>query len=120
MTHRITAFAAAILIAAGAPAPAFACDPDDLKAEYRSLCATPTDAILALVEAAAPRLSPERGSSLIAKAREAKALCEGDKYDDGMRLAIRVARALGAIEQEQGLPQERLTAAPQAAVLAAR
>jgi hypothetical protein len=89
-----------------------ACDPEDLKTEYRALCATPTDAVLALVEAAAGKLPAERRATLLAKANEAKGLCQSDKYDDAMKLAVRVARALGSAEQEHGLPREQLTVAP--------
>jgi hypothetical protein len=103
-----------------AAAPAGACDPEDLKAEYRNLCATPTDAIATLVGATAGRLKPETATLLASKAKEAQDLCLADKYDDAMKLAIRVAKALGSAEQEQGLPRERLTEAPAATRLAAR
>ncbi len=101
---------AASLIALGSIAPAFACDPEDLKAEYRSLCATPTDAIAQLVDATASRLKPEAAAQLTAKAKEAQAMCLADKYDDAMRLAVRVAKALGSAEQEAGLPREQFAA----------
>ena len=90
-------------------ATAGACDPEDLKAEYRSLCATPTDAVLALVEATSGRLKPDVKSLLLAKAKEAQGLCLTDKYDEAMRLTVRVAKALGSAEQEAGLPREQLT-----------
>jgi hypothetical protein len=90
--------------------PAFACDPEDLKAEYRSLCATPTDAVAELVEATAARLDSEAASLLSAKAKESQALCLADRYDDAMRLAVRVAKALGAAERDAGLPRERFAA----------
>jgi hypothetical protein len=91
-------------------APALACDPEDLKAEYRSLCATPTDAVADLVGTAVARLDPETASLLNAKAKESQALCLADRYDDAMRLAVRVAKALGAAERDAGLPRERLAA----------
>lgn len=99
---------AACLAALVAVPPALACDPNDLIAEYRSLCATPTDLINGLVEASGARLKPEARAVLAGKAREAQALCLADKYDDAMRLAVRVAKALGAAEQEAGLAPERL------------
>jgi hypothetical protein len=97
---------ALVLIAA----PALACDPEDLKAEYRSLCATPTDAVAELVGATVARLDPETASLLSAKTKESQALCLADKYDEAMRLAVRVAKALGAAERDAGLPRERLAA----------
>jgi phage tail sheath gpL-like len=99
----------ALCLAAG---PAGACDPEDLKAEYRNLCATPTDAIATLVAATAGKLKPEMATLLASKAKEAQDLCLADKYDDAMKLAVRVAKALGSAEQEHGLPRERLTAVP--------
>jgi hypothetical protein len=90
-----------------ATGPAGACDPEDLKAEYRSLCAIPTDAIAGLVQASAGRLKPEAAALLIAKAKEAQAMCLSDKYDDAMKLSVRVARALGSAEQEAGLAREQ-------------
>jgi hypothetical protein len=93
-------------------APAFACDPEDLKAEYRNLCATPTDAIAALVQATAGKLPSEAAAQLTAMARQAQQMCLHDKYDDAMRLAVRVAKALGAAEHAAGLPREQLTQAP--------
>ena len=95
-----------------AVAPAGACDPEDLKAEYRSLCATPTDAVAQLVAASSARLNPDIATSLIAKAKEAQAMCLADKYDDAMRLAVRIAKALGAAEHEAGVPREQFTEAP--------
>jgi hypothetical protein len=92
-------------------APAGACDPEDLKAEYRSLCATPTDAVAQFVAASTARLKPEIARSLIDKAKEAQAMCLADKYDDAMRLAVRVAKALGAAELEAGVPREQFTEA---------
>jgi hypothetical protein len=94
-----------------AVAPAGACDPEDLKAEYRSLCATPTDAVAQFVAASTSRLKPEIARSLIDKAKEAQAMCLADKYDDAMRLAVRVAKALGAAELEAGVPREQFTEA---------
>jgi hypothetical protein len=94
-----------------AVAPAGACDPEDLKAEYRSLCATPTDAVAQLVAASTARLPQEIAASLIAKAKESQAMCLADKYDDAMRLAVRVAKALGAAEHEAGVPREQFTEA---------
>jgi hypothetical protein len=114
MPHSSLTLATAAVIALTAIAPAFACDPEDLKAEYRNLCATPVDAIGQMVDASAPRLSAEARAPLLAKAKEAKALCEADKYDDAMRLAVRVARALGSAEQAAGLPREQLTQVPAA------
>jgi hypothetical protein len=108
------------LMALLAVAPALACDPEDLKAEYRNLCATPTDAIATLVAASAGKLSPETAAQLTAKAKQAQQMCLDDKYDDAMRLAVRVAKALGAAEQAAGLPRERLTEAPAATRLAVR
>jgi hypothetical protein len=108
-THALKALAGVPLALALGVAPAGACDPEDLKAEYRNLCATPTDLIMTLVEANAAKLKPEIRAELIAKAKETQALCLADKYDDAMRLAVRVAKALGAAEQEAGLPRERLT-----------
>jgi hypothetical protein len=105
----LTSLAAAIVLAAG---PAGACDPEDLKAEYRNLCATPIDAIGQMVDASASRLSADVRAPFLTKAKEAKDLCEADKYDDAMRLAVRVARALGSAEQAAGLPREQLTQAP--------
>ena len=93
-------------------APAGACDPEDLKAEYRSLCATPTDAVAQLVAASSARLGPDIATSLAAKAKEAQAMCLADKYDDAMRLAVRIAKALGAAEHAAGVPREQLTQAP--------
>lgn len=112
MSRALAAIAAAGLITFGSVAPAFACDPEDLKAEYRNLCATPTDAIAGLVQASAARLKPEAAKLLATKAKEAQQMCLDDKYDDAMKLAVRVARALGAAEQEASLPREQLTAAP--------
>jgi hypothetical protein len=112
--------AAAGLIALGSIAPAFACDPEDLKAEYRSLCATPTDAIAQLVSATASRLKPEAAAQLLAKAKEAQAMCLADKYDDAMKLAVRVAKALGSAEQEMGLPREQFAAAKGGTQVAAK
>ncbi|MCA3651461.1 MAG: hypothetical protein IOC54_06425 [Methylobacterium sp.] len=102
--------AAAGLIALGSIVPAFACDPEDLKAEYRSLCAKPTDAIAQLVAASASRLKPEAAVQLTAMAKEAQAMCLADKHDDAMKLAVRVAKALGSAEQEAGLPREQFAA----------
>ena len=93
-------------------APAGACDPEDLKAEYRSLCATPTDAVAQLIAASSARLGPDIATSLAAKAKEAQAMCLADKYDDAMRLAVRIAKALGAAEHAAGVPREQLTQAP--------
>lgn len=98
---------AASLIALGSIAPAFACDPEDLKAEYRSLCGTATDTTAQLVSETASRLKPEAAAQLVAKAKEAQAMCLADKYDDAMKLAVRVAKALGSAEQEAGLPREQ-------------
>jgi hypothetical protein len=108
MRHPSLPLIAAGLLAFGAVAPAVACDPEDLKAEYRSLCATPTDAIAQLVAMTAPRLKPEAAALLSAKAKEAQAMCLSDDYDDAMRLAVRVAKALGSAEREAGLPAEQL------------
>jgi hypothetical protein len=105
--HIIPAAIAFIFLAA---TPAGACDPEDLKAEYRALCATPADMAGELVKASGARLKADVHAQLTAKAKEAHALCLADKYDDGMRLAMRVAKALGAAEQEAGLPREQFTA----------
>lgn len=102
--------AAAGLIALASIVPTFACDPEDLKAEYRSLCAIPTDVIVQLVASTAHKLKPEAAAQLTAKAREAQAMCLADKYDDAMKLVVRVAKALGAAEQEAGLPREQFAA----------
>ena len=104
MTSILKAFSIAPLAIALAITPAGACDPEDLKVEYRALCATPTDAISSLVEASAARLKADIRDQLIAKAKEAQALCIADRYDDAMRLAVHVARALGSAEQQAGLP----------------
>ena len=37
-------------------------------------------------------------------------MCLADKYDDAMKLAVRVAKALGSVEQEAGLPREQFAA----------
>jgi hypothetical protein len=95
-----------------ATAPAGACDPEDLKAEYRSLCATATDTTAQLVAATAGRLPQDVATLLVAKAQEAQGLCLADKYDDAMKLAVRVARVLGSAEQEAGLVRDRLAAVP--------
>ena len=108
MRHASLSLIAAGLLAFAAVVPAVACDPEDLKAEYRSLCATPTDAIAQLVAMTAPRLKPEAAALLTAKAKEAQALCLSDDYDDAMRLAVRVAKALGSAERDAGLPAEQL------------
>lgn len=112
MRHTSLSIIAAGLIASAVIMPAIACDPEDLKTEYRSLCATPTDAIAQLVSTTAPRLKPEIATLLTAKAKEAQALCLSDDYDDAMRLAVRVAKALGSAEREAGLPAEQLAAGP--------
>jgi hypothetical protein len=112
--------AAVAMIALQAVTPAFACDPEDLKAEYRSLCATATDTTAQLVAATAGKLKPEAASLLMSKAKEAQAMCLTDKYDDAMRLAVRVAKALGSAEQEAGLARERFSAAPAGTQVAAR
>ncbi len=39
-------------------------------------------------------------------------MCLADKYDDAMRLAVRIAKALGAAEHAAGVPREQLTQAP--------
>ncbi len=112
--------AAAGLIALGSIAPAFACDPEDFQAEYRSLCATPTDAIAQLVASTAPKLKPEVAAQLTAKAKEAQAMCLADKYDDAMKLAVRLAKALGSAEQEAGLPREQFAATQNGTQVTAR
>lgn len=112
MRSIIKTFAAVPLALALAAGPAGACDPEDLKAEYRNLCATPTDAIASLVQASAGKLKADVAQLLAAKAKQAQQMCLDDKYDDAMKLAVRVARALGSAEQETGLPKEQLTAAP--------
>jgi hypothetical protein len=118
MDHIFKTSALAALALCLVAAPAGACDPEDLKAEYRNLCATPTDAIATLVGATIGKLKPETATLLAAKAKEAQDLCLADRYDDAMKLAIRVAKALGSAEQEQGLPGERLTEAPATTKLA--
>jgi hypothetical protein len=112
--------AAAAMIALQAVAPAFACDPEDLKAEYRSLCATATDTTAQLVAATASKLKPDAAALLTSKAKEAQAMCLADKYDDAMRLAVRVAKALGSAEQEAGLAREQFSAAPSETRVAAK
>ncbi len=109
MPRSTLTFASAALLALAAITPAFACDPEDLKAEYRSLCATPTDAIATLVAASAGKLAPDEAALLKAKAKQAQQMCLDDKYDDAMNLAVRVAKALGSAEQAAGLPREQLT-----------
>jgi hypothetical protein len=99
---------AAITALALIAAPAVACDPEDLKAEYRALCATPTDLAVTLVGASAAKLPREMATHLLEKAKHAQALCLADKYDDAMQLAMRVVKVLGSIEQEVGVPRDQL------------
>lgn len=111
MFPRFHRLATSTLVALACSAPALACDPEDLKTEYRALCATPTDAIAALVNASAGKLSPKDRSLLTGKAKQAQQLCLEDKYDDAMKLAVRVARALGGAERDAGLPKDPLAEA---------
>jgi hypothetical protein len=90
---------------------ALACDPEDLKREYRSLCVVPSESIRSLLKQTS--LMPEETRKMIeAKAEEARSLCEADRYDDAMILAMRVARALGSAEHEAGIPRERFAQHP--------
>jgi hypothetical protein len=77
-------------------ASAQACDPEDLAREYRSLCAVTHEGARDMVLKSAVNEGVKSG--LIAKINQAKALCENDKYDDGMRLSLHTARALGQAE----------------------
>jgi hypothetical protein len=100
---------------------ASACDPEDLKREYRSLCVVPSDSIRSLLKQTGT-VPDETRKMIEAKAEEARGLCEADRYDDALMLAIRVARALGSAEHEAGVPRERFAqeSSSQGASVAAR
>lgn len=95
--------AAALTLAA----PAYACDPEDLAREYRSLCSVTHTTLKDMAEALGPSLAADTRTLVLAKAEEAKKLCLDDKYDEGMKLALRATRLLGNAEARQGLPGER-------------
>lgn len=101
--------------------PAQACDPADLAREYRSLCEVAPATLRQLVESLGDGLKPETRTAVLARADEAVKLCQDDRYDDGMKLAMRAARLLGNGEMRDGLPGERFTQlAPAAMQTAAR
>lgn len=120
MSRKSIRLCVAAIVVLGAITPAFACNPEDLKAEYRSLCAETTDAAVEFVKATASRIKPETALLLAAKAKEAQGLCLSDNYEDAMRLAVRVARALGAAEQEAGLPRDELAGLSAATIVAVK
>lgn len=91
--------------------PAQACDPEDLAREYRSLCEVTQTSVRELTASLGERINAETRTLVLAKADESRKLCLDDKYDDGMKLAMRAARLLGNAEVRQGLPGESFAAA---------
>jgi hypothetical protein len=91
--------------------PAQACDPEDLAREYRSLCEVTHTSVRELAASLGDKINAETRNLVLAKADESKKLCLDDKYDEGMKLAMRAARLLGNSEVRQGLPGENFAAA---------
>lgn len=98
--------------------PAMACDPEDLAREFRSLCEVSHAGVKQAADALGASLKAEAKAEIIAKVEKASALCQDDRYDEGIKLAVEAARLLGNIEIRQGLPGIQSAQAPSATTLA--
>lgn len=115
---RSTRISALVIAGLAMATPAMACDPEDLAREFRSLCEVSHVGVRQAAEALGASLKVEARAEILAKVEKASALCQDDRYDDGIKLAVEAARLLGNIEIRQGLPGIQSAQAPSATTLA--
>ena len=96
----VPALLGALILDAG---PSAACDPEEMLNELRAQCRSAVGAAFALVEPMKGDLAPMERMLVESRAKDATALCNGDKYADGMALGAKLARFIGHVEARKGV-----------------
>jgi hypothetical protein len=86
--------------------PSAACDPEEMINELRAQCRDAITSAVTLIEPIKPPLTMLERNSVEAKAKEATALCNTDKYSDGYTVAAKLARFIGHLEARRGINPE--------------
>jgi hypothetical protein len=91
---------AALILSSG---PSAACDPEEMINELRAQCRAAIAAAVALIAPIKGDLTPAEDILVAARAKDADALCDTDKYADGMAVGAKLARFSGHVEARKGL-----------------
>ncbi|MGE0719439.1 MAG: hypothetical protein AB7P02_28615 [Alphaproteobacteria bacterium] len=95
MTTRITLIAAAAFAILAAAAPSSACDPETMSEQMAELCRSPMDL---LSQAVADLTGRHDVAPLQAELARARFACNDGRYEDGLAIAMALARRVGRIE----------------------
>jgi len=91
---------AVLILSAG---PSAACDPEEMLNELRAQCRSAVAAAAKLIEPMKGDLAPMEFILVQSRLKDADALCNTDKYADGMAVGAKLARFIGHVEARKGL-----------------
>jgi hypothetical protein len=91
---------AGLILSAG---PSAACDPEEMINELRAQCRTAIAAAAKLIEPMKGDLAPMELLLVQSRLKDADALCNTDKYADGMAVGAKLARFVGHLEARKGV-----------------
>jgi hypothetical protein len=83
--------------------PSAACDPEEMLSELRAQCRTAVSAAARLIEPMKSDLAPMEFILVQSRLKDADALCNTDKYADGMAVGAKLARFIGHVEARKGV-----------------
>lgn len=92
---RIAATSAIALVAAVAPVPAGACNPDALDEQLTGLCQAPLREVSQMLASVMP--PPEPGARLRQAIEDAQTACADRQYEAGLSQAVRIAFEIGRL-----------------------
>jgi hypothetical protein len=100
MQKLLPILAIALVLSVG---PGVACDPEEMIKELRAQCEDVIASTVALIEPLKSDFATTERTAVDARVKEAKSMCDADKYSEGYAMAAKLARFVGHVEARKGV-----------------